>query len=134
MVAADDCDPSTAEKKPRRMLKLKLRANDGVEISVDEDVAFQSHLLKKMVSDLGITDPDSELLHDALPVTNVDGWTLLKIVEWCTVHRGEVFKPKEDHEDPRVTLTKEDEEYMDVTSAQLLNILLVSQFLSKILV
>lgn len=60
-------------------LKFILKSNDDQEFHVQGDVAYQSNLIKKMVSDLGITDPDDKALKDALPISNVDGWTLKKI-------------------------------------------------------
>lgn len=111
----------------KKQLKFLLKANDDTEVTVEEDVAFQSNLLKKMAEDLGIEDPESLLL-EALPVSNVDGWTLLKIVDWCTTHRGEVFKPKDENEDQRITLTQADEEYLSMTNTQLLDVLLVGCF------
>lgn len=61
-------------------------------------------------------------------MTNVDGWTLKKILEWYEAHRGETYKVKEEHEDPRITLTEADKEYLDVTSEQLYAILMVWHF------
>ena len=118
----------SSEAPSKKLMKITLKSSDGKEFVVEEDAAFQSNLLKKMISDLGIEDPDSPLLAEALPISSVDSWTLEKILDWCTKHRHELYKPKEEHEDPRIQLTKEDEEYMDVTSEQLLAILLVFLF------
>lgn len=107
------------------MLNFILEANDGTMITVEEDVAYQSNLIKKMVENLGLQDSESSILSEPLPITNIDGWALQKIFDWCTKHRGEVFQPKEEHEDPRITLTKEDEEYLDMSNDQLLSVLLV---------
>ena len=114
----------STEEAPKKM-EFVLMANDEEKIQVSEDVAFQSILLCKMVSDLGITGSDDNLLKEPLPVSNVDGWTLKKILEWCESHRGETYKPKEEHEDPRITLTAEDKEFMDVSSEQLYAMLMV---------
>ena len=111
-----------------KMMEFTLLANDGETIEVPEDAAFQSNLLKKMVSDLGISSADDARLTDALPISNVNGWTLKKVVEWCEAHRGETYKPKEEHEDPRISLTDADKEYMDVTSEQLKDMLMVRVF------
>ena len=121
---------SSPAPAPKKMMEFSLLANDGEKVTVQEDVAFQSNLLKKMVSDLGISSSDDAMLSDSLPISNVNGWTLNKIMEWCTVHRGETYKPKEEHEDPRITLTNEDRVYMDVTSDQLHAMLMVRSFLA----
>ena len=106
----------------KKMMTFSLEANDGFVITIQEDVAFQSNLLKSMYIDR-CEDPNPPT--PVLPLANVDGPTLQKIIDWCTQHRGEVYKPKEEHEDPRINLTKEDEEYMNVSSETLLAILLV---------
>ena len=114
---------------PKKMMTFILEAKDGVQIKIEEDAAFQSNLIKKMVEDLGIEDANSPGLEEAIPVHNLDGWTLQKIVDFCVAHRGEVYKPREDHEDPRLVLSQADKDYLNVSSAQLLDLLMVCSFL-----
>lgn len=114
----------SAEKK--KMMKFILKSGDGVEVIVEEDAAFQSNLLKKMVMDLGIEEPDSPMLAEALPITCLNGWTLQKVVDWCNSNRGQIFKPKGVYDDPRITLSTDDLKYLDVTNAQLKDLLLAS--------
>ena len=126
------CSPQlkmSTETAAKKLLQFTLKANDGEKITVPEDAAFQSNLLKKMVSDLGISSSEDAMLSEALPVSNVDGWALKKILDWCETHRGETYKPKEEHEDPRIRLTEADKEYLDVTSEQLYSMLMVRLFL-----
>lgn len=106
---------------PKRILRLK--SNDGELFKVPEDVAFQSSLIKKMPSHIGITETSDNRASGTFTVSNVDGWTLRKIIDWCQAHRGEVFKPKKEHEDQRVDLTEQDEEYLKVSGIQLKQIL-----------
>ena len=108
------------------MMTFLLESSDGLVISVEEDVAFQSKLLEQMVRDTQITGPDDPRMKVPLTVSNISGEVLKKIMEWCTIHRGETYHPKELHEDPRIHLSEADINYMNVDSSMLLAILLVS--------
>lgn len=59
--------------------KVTLRSSDGQDFKVEEDVAFQSVTVKNMIEDTG-----SEF---AVPLPNVDGKTLSKVLEYCNKHR-----------------------------------------------
>lgn len=116
--------PEPAPKK----LSFILKSNDGEEITVEQEVAFQSNVIKKMVADLQITDPDDKVMSDPLPISNLDGWTLRKIRDWCQAHQGEVFVPKEPYEDQRMTLSEEEKKFLAVNNKQLFALLSVRFF------
>lgn len=59
--------------------KVTLRSSDGQDFKVDEDVAFQSVTVKNMIEDTGT--------EFAVPLPNVDGQTLSKVLEYCNRHR-----------------------------------------------
>ena len=59
--------------------KVTLRSSDGQEFKVEEGVAFQSVTVMNMIEDTG-----SEF---AVPLPNVDGKTLSKVLEYCNKHR-----------------------------------------------
>lgn len=59
--------------------KVTLRSSDNQEFQVDEGVAFQSITVKNMIEDTG-----SDF---AVPLPNVDGQTLSKVLEYCNKHR-----------------------------------------------
>lgn len=125
-VTAPEDVPEPAPKK----LSFILKSNDGEEITVEQEVAFQSNVIKKMVADLQITDPDDKVMSDPLPISNLDGWTLRKIRDWCQAHQGEVFVPKEPYEDQRMTLSEEEKKFLAVNNKQLFALLSIRFFLS----
>lgn len=60
------------------MAKIKLRSKDDEMFEVDDGVAFQSIFIKNMVEDTGSSAP--------IPLPNVSGKILAKIVEYCKFH------------------------------------------------
>ncbi|KAH7366535.1 hypothetical protein KP509_18G083400 [Ceratopteris richardii] len=60
------------------MAKIKLRSLDDELFEVDEGVAFQSVLIKNMVEDTGS--------NVAIPLSNVTGKILAKVIEYCKFH------------------------------------------------
>lgn len=56
-----------------------LQSSDKQEFQVDEDVAFQSITVKNMLEDTGADF--------AVPLPNVNGATLSKVLEYCSKHR-----------------------------------------------
>lgn len=61
----------------------------------------------------------------------VDGWCLEKFKEYAEEHKGDYFEPRGPDDNPRIVLTDWDKSYLDVSSAQLLRLLMVSTFPSK---
>ena len=57
------------------------QSSDAQEFQVEEDVAFQSETVKNMIEDTGADF--------AVPLINVNGMTLSKVLEYCTKHRWE---------------------------------------------
>ena len=64
---------------------LKLESNDAEVFEVEVNVACQSKVLKVMLEDTGdIADDD-----DPVPLPNVNGATLRKVIAWCTQHQND---------------------------------------------
>ena len=58
--------------------RIKLRSSDDELFEVEEGVAFQSDFIKNMVEDTGSGVP--------IPLPNVSGKILAKIIEYCKFH------------------------------------------------
>ena len=106
-----------------------LMSNDGQKFPVSEKAAFQSLLLKTLINDMDLPNAGEDKRAEPLPTGIEDGWALGKIMQWCETHKNEVFIPKEEHEDQRITLTAADEEYLTMYNSQLMDVLLVRFFL-----
>ena len=60
-----------------------LDSNDGEMFTVDLDIVTQFGTVKNMLEDLGMDKEDEE----AIPLSNVNGATLSKAIEWVTFHK-----------------------------------------------
>ena len=75
-----------------KIVDLYLQSSDGQQFQVDEDVAYQSITIRNLTEDTGSDFP--------VPLPNVDGKTLSKVLEYCNKHRC-VASGSYAFEDPR---------------------------------
>lgn len=72
------------------VMKVILQSNDNEEFEVDRDVIRLSTTLNTMFQDLGMDDPDAgETLNDPIPLANVNGAILRKVIQWCQYHKDD---------------------------------------------
>ena len=69
------------------MPSISLQSSDGENFCVDVEIARKSITIKTMLEDLGLEDEDAET--SPVPLPNVDGKTLKKIIQWCTKHKDD---------------------------------------------
>ncbi|KAJ1853120.1 hypothetical protein GGH12_005042 [Coemansia sp. RSA 1822] len=77
------------------MKQIRLASADGAVITVDQDIVEQSGTLRNILSDVVSSEAP-------IPVPNVNGAILSKVIEYCTHHRGDPQRRK-----PRDTLYDE---------------------------
>ena len=65
------------------MPSIHLQSSDAETFKVDVNVASKSITIKTMLDDLGLEGDDET----PVPLPNVDGKTLKKVIEWCTKHK-----------------------------------------------
>lgn len=109
-------------------VQLTLRANDQSEHSVDLAVAERSLLIKNMVEDLTLEVATST----AVPLPNVNGPVLEKIIEWCNHHRNDPLPTPDDDNESRKKTTEIDEwdqKYMQVDQEMLFEIILAANYM-----
>ncbi|GAB2303640.1 SKP1-like protein 1A [Dionaea muscipula] len=96
-----------------------LRSSDEEIFEVDIDVASESQTIKH-----SIEDDDSGRV---IPVPNVDGHTLAKVIEYCKKH---VETPKSDDRDAQDALRAWDTEYMKIDQNTLFELILAANYLN----
>lgn len=69
-----------------QMPNIKLKSSDDQVFDVDVKVAQQSVTIKTMLEDLGFTEEDEE---EPIPLPNVVGPILKKVLEWATYHKDD---------------------------------------------
>ncbi|WCJ36248.1 SKP1-like 11 [Euphorbia peplus] len=73
-------------KTPLNVKMLKLKSSDSQIFEVEEVAATRCQLIKRMVEDG---------CGGEIPIFNVDGKTLTKLMEWCKKHAGDLGNKKE---------------------------------------
>ena len=94
------------------MPSIQLQSSDAENFKVDVKVASKSITIKTMLEDLGLEEDNAEI---PVPLPNVDGKTLKKVIEWCTKHQDdddqkirEIGNLKNDTNDEKKEETSED--------------------------
>ncbi|KAJ2160479.1 hypothetical protein GGF46_002241 [Coemansia sp. RSA 552] len=102
-----------------------LKSSDKQEYTVTMEVAKQSVLIKNLIDDLGETD-------DAIPLPNVTGKVLKKVIEYCEHHQHDPPIIKDEYDDvPRRSddISPWDEKFMKVDQEMMFEILLASNYM-----
>ncbi|EGF79598.1 hypothetical protein BATDEDRAFT_20074 [Batrachochytrium dendrobatidis JAM81] len=106
---------------------VRLSSSDGQEFTVVKEIACQSVLIKNMLEDLG-DDEDA-----AIPLPNVAGTVLAKVIDYATHHKDDAPLSPED-ENKNITKSSEDidewdKEFINVDQGTLFEIILAANYL-----
>jgi S-phase kinase-associated protein 1 len=103
-------------------VKVKLQSSDNQVFEVDEEVANESLTIKNMIEDTGV--------EETVPLPNVNGKVLAKIIEYCKYHveanKKTDDKPAKSEEDKRTW----DAEFVKVDQATLFDLILAANYLN----
>eukprot|EP00842_Homolaphlyctis_polyrhiza_P004977 jgi/Hompol1/5480/HPOL_000919-RA len=106
---------------------VKLSSSDAQEFTVPKEIACQSVLIKNMLEDLG-EDSDAPI-----PLPNVSGAILQKVIEFATHHKDDAPPAPED-ESKNIAKSSEDidewdREFIKVDQGTLFEIILAANYL-----
>jgi S-phase kinase-associated protein 1 len=104
---------------------VKLSSNDGKEFTVERSVAEMSVTLKNMLEDIGDID-------QAIPVTNVNGKILEKVIQYCQYHKENPEPPKAEEKEVEKRsddISPWDQKFCDVPQNDLFELILAANFL-----
>lgn len=103
--------------------QVTLQTQDGQSFEVEVGVAQMSETLKNLIEDAGIDDP--------IPLPNVSGKILAKVLEYCKYHREnpEAEKKIIDEKVPDLTIIPWDLDYCKVDQATLFELILAANYL-----
>lgn len=106
---------------------IKLQSADGENFEVEVAVAKQSMIIKTMLEDLGMDDKDDD---QPVPLPNVEGRILRKVLEWCTRHKDEKFPADDTDCEVRSNELEEwDQKFVMVDQGTLFEIILAANYL-----
>ncbi|CAN0879433.1 SKP1-like protein 4 [Linum grandiflorum] len=114
---------SNGEGETTKMITLK--ASDGEIFELEESVAEQSETIKNLIEDIG-TD-------DAIPLQNVTGTILCKVIEYCRKHAWATAEKADfakDHTTVEEELKKWDKEFVNVDQDTLFDLILAANYLN----
>ncbi|KAG0374377.1 hypothetical protein BGX24_010487 [Mortierella sp. AD032] len=101
--------------------QILLTSSEGTEFLIDRDIADKSMLLKCMLEDIGE-------IGQAVPLPNVSGPILTKVIEYCTHHRDDPnFLSAND--DVTADIDEWDLEYCKVDQGTLYELILAANYL-----
>jgi len=106
---------------------VTLTASDGVDMTIDRQVAMRSILIKNLLDDL-----PAEATTEPIPVPNVNESVLKKVMEWCEHHKNDPVSSTDDDSDSRKKSTDIEEwdvKYMQVDQEMLFEIILAANYL-----
>ena len=109
------------------MPSIKLQSSDGEIFEVDVEIAKVFDIIKTMIEDLGLDDDDDE----PVPLRNVNGVTLRKVIEWATHHKDDPAPPEDDEDREKRTddIDAWDQEFLEVDQGTLLELILAANYL-----
>mmetsp|Transcript_52068 Transcript_52068/g.113493 ORF Transcript_52068/g.113493 Transcript_52068/m.113493 type:complete len:157 (-) Transcript_52068:235-705(-) len=102
--------------------KLKLMSSDAQTFEVDEEVAHESQTIKNMIEDTG-----SE---ETIPLPNVSGRILAKVIEYCKFHVEAVKKQDDKPAKNDDEIKAWDADFVKVDQATLFDLILAANYLN----
>lgn len=94
------------------MNTIVLKSSDDYSFEVDVEVATKSITIKTMLDDLGVNEDDKDL---PIPLPNVNGAILKKVVEWCTQHKDDPPVVEDDNAEKRTDdISDWDKKFLEV--------------------
>jgi len=103
---------------------VKVTSSDGQEFIIPKEVASQSVLIKNMLEDIG------EAEH-AIPLPNVTGTILQKVIEYADHHKDDPPATADDEMKPKSSedIDEWDREFMNVDQGTLFELILAANYL-----
>jgi len=109
------------------MSTIKLQSNDGQVFTIDVKVAQCSMTIKTMLEDLGMSEDEAD---QPVPLPNVNGAILKKVLEWCTFHKDDPPINEDDCSDKRTDdICDWDSDFLKVDQGTLFELILAANYL-----
>ena len=111
------------------MTKIKLLSADGETFDVERDVISASTTIRNMMDQIEVGSEDDE----PIPLQNVTGSILKRVIQWAQYHRGERDKNENEDNDSRDKRSDDisawDSDFLKVDQGTLFELLLAANYL-----
>lgn len=109
------------------MAKIKLTSADGETFEVEKEVIAASSTIKNMMDQIDIGSDDD----DPIPIQNVTGSILKRVIQWAQYHRNDKNDNTEDDQREKRSddIGAWDSEFLKVDQGTLFEILLAANYL-----
>lgn len=107
--------------------QLKLESSDGEVVTIDTEIIRQSQTIDEMLREL----PDQQDDEEPIPLANINGNILNKIIEWCKHHKNDA-QVADDEETERRTddIPTWDQEFLKVDQGTLFELIMAANYLN----
>ncbi|KAJ3130638.1 suppressor of kinetochore protein mutant [Physocladia obscura] len=104
---------------------VKITSSDNQEFTIAKEIANQSVLIKNMLEDVGEADDQP------IPLPNVSGAILQKVIEYATMHKDDPPAAPEEETRPKSSedIEERDKEFMNVDQGTLFEVILAANYL-----
>ncbi|KAJ7978631.1 SKP1-like protein [Quillaja saponaria] len=102
--------------------KITLKSSDGETFEIDEDVALESQTIKHLIED--------DCADNVIPVPNVSGQILAKVIEYCKKHVEVGDTADNNIKIDDQTLKNWDAEFVKVDQSTLIDLILAANYLN----
>lgn len=112
--------------------KILLKSNDDEIFEVDRSVIRLSTTLNTMFQDLGMDQTEAgDVLNDPIPLANVNGAILRKVITWCQHHKDDppISEDAESKERRTDDIPSWDVEFLKVDQGTLFELILAANYL-----
>jgi len=110
--------------------QVKLSSSDNEVLDVNTDVIKLSNTIKTMLEDLGDGDEEGGE-QETIPLPNVNGSILKKVLQWCQYHKDDPPPLEEDDNKEKRTddIPSWDQEFLKVDQGTLFELILAANYL-----
>nr|CAD2184354.1 unnamed protein product [Meloidogyne enterolobii] len=103
--------------------KVLLVSNDNEQFEVDRGIIRLSSVLNDIFKDVGMDEPGGSDNSETVPLADVDGVILRKVIEWCERHKDD--PPNKNYNE----FSSWDDEFLKMDRSTLFEIILAANYL-----
>ncbi|GMS99495.1 hypothetical protein PENTCL1PPCAC_21670, partial [Pristionchus entomophagus] len=123
--------PRLISSTPQEM-SITLVSSDEQSFPVDRQILKQSGTIETLIVNMNLDDAEVDASAMPIPLPNVKGAVLGKILEWCETHKDDPLRAADDEDKTEITLPQWDAEFLNrdkIGHSMLLEITVAANYL-----